>query len=229
MVQTYTTQQRKKINKFCTKLVFDYCKKLRMSQTITYVILNVYYDKQISLLSQNITYLYIDTKYYFPKLPSNIKYLILTNEPKHKITLPYSVTHLSINSNMFKLQLHTNVTHLEFQFAFNQFVIIPYHITHLTFGGYFNQQITLPQNITHLTFGEQFNQKIIIPLNVTHLTFGAEFNQKIIIPFNVTHLTFGAEFNQKIAYSNKITHLTFGCQRHSVFFEKKSDIILINT
>ncbi len=168
------------MNKFCTKididLECDYEKNIKIPQTITHLWHNI--ENKISL-PQNIIYLYHDTN---SKLPINIEYLIMPYRLKHKITLPYSVTHLMVNENIFKLKLHTNVKHLKFQYNFNKFIVIPNHITHLTLGEKFNQKITIPINVTHLTFGVKFNQKIILHKNITHLTLGRDciIGKKII-------------------------------------------------
>ncbi len=202
MEQLFTHNQYNRMNKFCTKIEIDYEKNIRIPQTVTYLML---LSENKITMPQNITYLHIDSYYINNyKLPINIEYFDMENSNiTRNIILPYSVTHLIVSKNIFKLKLHSNVTHLKFSQNFNEFIIIPYHITHLIFGDYFNQKIIIPKNVIHLTFGKWFKQPITIPPNITHLTFKLKYVIHIKVPSTVTQLVLPCNMYK----NNKITKI----------------------
>lgn len=131
------------------------------------------------------------------------------------ITIP-SIIKKVITFGHKELQQYSHLSHIEFQWSFNQAVddLIPNKITALYFGYAFNRPINnLPQTLTKLVLDDSFNQPIDhLPHRLTHLTLGYHFNQEINnLPKSLTHLTLSWCFNQPVNnLPQDLTHLVLG-------------------
>lgn len=180
------------------------------------------------VIPDNVEYLDItlDTKSTLRGIfPNTIKHLTLRgifNEPIHVymtnslefLKISKHVRYEEVNGRYIIYSLPKYVTHLTFNFHFNQPLLnlrypphkirnIPSSVTHLIFGYNFNKSVefAIPNSVIYLKFGDCFDQPIdSLPHSIKYLILGRGFKQELVLPPNLVYL----KISKKIPISDEI-------------------------
>jgi hypothetical protein len=133
----------------------------------------------------------------------------------------YKFSSGSLLSNKFNQIV--NLTHLIFNYCFNQIVdqTLP-NLTHLTLGHNFNQLINLPTNIKHLNFYND-NQYLMdnLPNGIKEITFSTfcSYNEELnCLPKSVEYIKLNYNYNKKIVnIPNELTKIV--CYKEYKFID----------
>lgn len=114
------------------------------------------------------------------------------------------------------------LTHIEFNYMFNEKLNNLPNITHLYVGSNYNHALNnLPNTLTHLILGDKFNKSLSnLPNSITHLCLGRNYNKKIPTKLNNIKL---------FIHVSNLPFLSYETEFINIIIEKKNfnnDLIL---
>ncbi len=167
---------------------------------------------------ENITFLKFAARFNQPvlQLPPRLAHLIFGSDfDQHLPYLPSSLRSLKFgycfNRLVSDLPSLDKLTHLSFNFQFNQPIFLPKNLTHLSLGYCFNQQITfLPHTLLQIILGYHFNYQLPnLPPNLEVILFSPLHEYEYVLPPTITKLRIPSKIPINYSLPKKITHLRF--------------------